>query len=105
MSEPSKVGSTAPGRYGLGGIGGVGANGGNGGIGGIGGSALLTLQETGITAAWNLQGDAASPAFAGQVRLSFGISRLPAANTMHSTDSLSVFWLGPRSWQIGRAHV
>ena len=82
VPEQDNIGSAAPGHY------------------GVAASTLLTLQETPIAVAWNLQGDAADPAFAEQVQRAFGLTRLPETNATHTTDRLTAFWLGPTSWLL-----
>lgn len=60
----------------------------------------LSLRDTLLGAAWNLQGDATDPAFAAQVRRTFDL-RLPT--TPHATvsgDGLLALSLGPTSWLL-----
>ena len=85
MSEPSDIGSTAPGHY---------------GVASASGNELLAFRQLRIAAGWNLQGDPFDPTFMAQVRRSFAIDGLPAANTTCETDLLRVFWLGPTSWLL-----
>ena len=75
------VGSTAPGHYGP-------------------PSTGLSLAETTIAAAWNVQGDAARPAFVEEVRRLLGVALPTAPNTTAQSDALTALWLGPTSWLL-----
>ena len=92
MSEQHSPWSTAPGHY------------------GIASSSRLTLQETRIAAAWNLQGDGSDAAFTDQAMRSFGIAQLPGTNGTVRSKAVRAFWLGPGSWLLlagsvpGEAH-
>jgi len=48
---------------------------------------MLTLHETTIAHAWNVQGDASKMALA-----------LPGPNAVTRADGTAILWLGPRSW-------
>ena len=74
-------GSTAPGHYGP-------------------VPAGVTLAETRLTGAWNVQGDASRPRFAEAVRRLFDIALPAAPNTTARNDALTVLWLGPTSWLV-----
>ncbi len=76
-----RIGSAIPGRYGA-------------------GPANLVLAETMIAAAWNVQGDASRAEFTDQVARQFSIPLPVAPNTTASSDQLTAFWLGPRSWLL-----
>jgi sarcosine oxidase subunit gamma len=75
------IGSTAPGHYGAAATG-------------------VTLAETTIAAAWNVQGDPARPAFVDEVRRAFGVALPQAPNTTAATDALTALWQGPTSWLL-----
>jgi sarcosine oxidase, subunit gamma len=63
-------------------------------------STGVTLAEATIAHAWNVQGDAALPAFAdGALRL-FGIALPAAPNTTARNARLTALWLGPTSWLL-----
>lgn len=67
---------------------------------GVAGTARLSLRETTLTAAWNLQGKPSNAQFMEQVRLLFGVCLPLAVNTAVDTDMLSAIWLGPASWLL-----
>lgn len=79
--DAAAIGSTAPGHYGAAATG-------------------VTLADTSIAAAWNVQGDPARPPFAGEVRRAFGVTLPQAPNTIVATDALTALWLGPTSWLL-----
>ena len=62
--------------------------------------AGVTLAETQLTDAWNLQGDAARPRFAETVRRLFDVTLPATPNTTAKSDALTVLWLGPTSWLL-----
>ena len=82
MSDERTIGATTPGRY------------------GVAGPMMLSLREASIAAAWNLQGDAASPAFNAHVQATLGISLPTRPNTMSAANDVSVLWLGPTAWLL-----
>ena len=82
MPDHSAIGSTTPGHY------------------GVAGTSVLSLQETTIAAAWNLQGDPAQSALMAHVLRSFGTPLPVAPNTTLETGLLSAVWLGPTSWLL-----
>lgn len=79
--DAAAIGSTAPGHYGAAATG-------------------VTLAETSIVAAWNVQGDPARPPFADEVRRAFGVTLPQAPNTIIASDALTALWLGPTSWLL-----
>lgn len=79
--DAAAIGSTAPGHYGAAATG-------------------VTLAETSIAAAWNVQGDPARPPFADEVQRVFGVALPLAPNTTAATDALTALWLGPTSWLL-----
>ena len=79
--DAAAIGSTAPGHYGAAATG-------------------VTLAETSIAAAWNVQGDPARPPFADEVQRAFGVALPLAPNTTAATDALTTLWLGPTSWLL-----
>jgi sarcosine oxidase subunit gamma len=60
----------------------------------------VTLAETSIAAAWNVQGDPARPEFADDVWRLFGVALPQAPNTTAASDALTALWLGPTSWLL-----
>ena len=83
MADPtaSSIGSTAPGRYGAGG-------------------ARLVLGELSLAGAWNVQGKSAGSTLVDEVQATLDV-RLPLTpNTMHKSDAIAAFWLGPQSWLL-----
>ncbi len=82
VTEQAKMTSTNPGHY------------------GVVGRTRLTLQETEVALAWNLQGDPANPVFAERVGSRFGMARLPARNAALFNRTFTAFWLGPASWLL-----
>ena len=82
MPDHSAIGSTAPGCY------------------GTGETPLVSLRETTIAAAWNIQGKPEKPAFLEQVLATFGTALPLAPNTTLASDALSALWLGPESWLL-----
>ena len=75
------IGSPAPGHYGPAATG-------------------VTLVETPIAAAWNVQGDAARPPFVEAARRLFGIALPATPNTCAASEALTALWLGPTSWLL-----
>ncbi|HEY2864602.1 MAG TPA: sarcosine oxidase subunit gamma family protein [Casimicrobiaceae bacterium] len=86
MSESTHapIGSTAPGRYGS-------------------GDSTLILGEATIAAAWNIQGDGASPSFSTTVQRIAGVALPLAPNTASRGTAAIALWLGPFSWLVARA--
>ena len=82
MSEPRTPVFAKPGRY------------------GADGPAQATLQEAAISAAWNLQGDPAKPAFAEAARSLLGTPLPVLSNTAAAGDAMTIAWLGPTSWLL-----
>jgi heterotetrameric sarcosine oxidase gamma subunit len=60
----------------------------------------VTLAETTIAAAWNVQGDARRPEFLAAARRAFDLSLPTAPNTTARTEALTALWLGPSSWLV-----
>ncbi|MEO5772106.1 MAG: sarcosine oxidase subunit gamma family protein, partial [Burkholderiaceae bacterium] len=60
----------------------------------------MSLRETTIAAAWNVQGKPEKPAFLEQVRTSFGIALPLTPNATAATDNITALWLGPESWLL-----
>lgn len=82
MAESSTdVGSTAPGRYGV-------------------GNPRLQLGMITMNGAWNVQGNCARPALAAEARRIFAVDLPSQANTTARGDSMTAFWLGPESWLL-----
>jgi sarcosine oxidase subunit gamma len=79
--DAAAIGSTAPGHYGAAATG-------------------VTLAETSIAAAWNVQGDPARPEFADDVWRLFGVALPQAPNTTAASDALTALWQGPTSWLL-----
>ena len=75
------IGSRAPRQYGV-------------------GASAVTLAETTITAAWNVQGDSARAAFLTQVQRVFNVALPLVPNTLTRGVAWTAFWLGPRSWLL-----
>lgn len=82
MSDPQLIDLTRPGHH------------------GVAATTQLTLRETTLAAAWNLQGDPRNPLFIEQVRRSFGMTLPTAPNTMRQANRLTAMWLGPTSWLL-----
>lgn len=87
MADPNlfEIGAAMPGHYGAGATG-------------------VTLAETTIAGAWNVQGDARQPAFVAAARQAFALE-LPTtpngtARTEGLTEALTALWLGPASWLV-----
>lgn len=82
MAEPgaAAIGSTAPGHYGAEATG-------------------VTIMETPIATAWNVQGDLARPGFVDAVR-ALGVALPQAPNSISASDAVSALWLGPTSWLL-----
>ena len=62
--------------------------------------APLTLAETTLTTAWNVQGDPTRAPFIDEVDRLFGVRLPTAANTTAKGPALLALWLGPRSWLL-----
>ena len=75
------IGSTAPGHYGAAG-------------------SDITLAETAIAAAWNVQGDPARPTFVEKAERLFDIVLPLAPNTMTRSATRTALWLAPKSWLL-----
>ena len=80
-ADNGAIGEVTPGHYGAAAIG-------------------VTLHEAVIVSAWNLQGDAARPAFVAQAQHTFGVTLPVVANATAKSDALSALWLGPTSWLL-----
>ncbi len=74
------IDTTRPGHYGAAGTG-------------------VTIAETMIVAAWNVQGDPARASFV-EVRRVFDIALPTSPNNIATTGALTAVWLGPRSWLL-----
>jgi len=83
VSDPGDdgIGLTTPGHYGAAATG-------------------VTLAETTIAAAWNVQGDATRTAFTDEVLRQFGVALPTEPNTTAHTAELTALWLGPTSWLL-----
>ncbi len=83
MADPNlfEIGAAMPGHYGAAATG-------------------VTLAETTIAGAWNVQGDAGRPEFLATARQAFGLSLPTTPNTTARTEALTALWLGPASWLI-----
>lgn len=79
--DPGLIGSTAPGNYG-------------------GAASEVTLAETTIAAAWNVQGDPARAPFLAQVQRLFDVALPLVPNTTTRGVAWTALWLGPRSWLL-----
>jgi len=75
------IGSTRPGRYGV-------------------GEAHLVLAELTVAGAWNVQGKPGHPTFADEVHAMLGVRPPLQPNTTNCSDGLAAFWLGPESWLL-----
>jgi len=75
------IGSTAPGHYGAEATG-------------------VTIMETSIAAAWNVQGDLARPGFVDAVQRRFGVTLPQAPNSSFTGDTITALWIGPASWLL-----
>jgi sarcosine oxidase subunit gamma len=62
--------------------------------------SALTLRESAIALAWNVQGDATRPALADAARRLFGVALPLAPNTTARGDAWTALWLGPTSWLV-----
>ncbi len=60
----------------------------------------ITLVEVPIAAAWNVQGDASRAGFADQVARQFSIALPIVPNTTARGETMTAFWLSPRSWLL-----
>ena len=79
--DAGTIGSTAPGHYGV-------------------GPSEVTLAETTIAAAWNVQGNPArAPFLAGAQRL-FAVALPLVPNTTSRGAAWAALWLGPESWLL-----
>lgn len=83
MSETGtgEIGSTIPGHYGA-------------------SESAVTLSAATITAAWNVQGDAARTAVVADVARLFGVALPVVLGDTARADALLALWLGPRSWLL-----
>ena len=79
--DPGSIGSTVPGHYGADGTG-------------------VTLAETAIARAFNIQGDSARAPFVAEVRRLFDVALPVNPNTMTRSAGQSALWLGPKSWLL-----
>jgi sarcosine oxidase subunit gamma len=60
----------------------------------------VTLSETTIAGAWNVQGDAHRPEFLAAGRQAFDLALPTAPNATTRTHALTALWLGPASWLV-----
>lgn len=83
MSETGtrEIGSTIPGHYGA-------------------SESAVTLSAATITAAWNVQGDAARTTVIADAARLFGIALPVVPGDTARADALLALWLGPRSWLL-----
>ena len=77
----SAIGSTVAGHYGVEATG-------------------VTITETSIAAAWNVQGDFARPGFVDAVQRGFGVTLPRAPNSSFTGDTITALWIGPASWLL-----
>jgi sarcosine oxidase subunit gamma len=64
----------------------------------------ITLAEMPVGVAWNVQGDASRMEFTDQVTRQFSVTLPTRPNTTARSSSLTIFWLGPRSWLLVAAN-
>jgi sarcosine oxidase subunit gamma len=62
--------------------------------------AGVTLAETTVAAAWNIQGDPAHAPFADAARRLFGLALPSVPNATERHAALTGLWLGPTSWLL-----
>jgi sarcosine oxidase subunit gamma len=60
----------------------------------------VTLTETTMASAWNVQGDARRPEFLAAAQGAFDLALPTAPNTTARTEALTALWLGPASWLV-----
>ncbi len=83
MAEPNlfEIGAAMPGHYGAAATG-------------------VTLAETTIAAAWNVQGDPRRPELLAAAREAFDLPLPTTPKTTTRTEALTALWLGPASWLV-----
>jgi sarcosine oxidase subunit gamma len=64
------------------------------------GTTHVTLAETTIAGAWNVQGDARRPEFLAAARKAFDLALPTSPNGTARTEALTALWLGPASWLV-----
>jgi sarcosine oxidase subunit gamma len=62
--------------------------------------AGVTIAETTIVAAWNVQGDPARASFVDEVGRALDIALPTLPNAIAVSANLTAIWLGPRSWLL-----
>jgi sarcosine oxidase subunit gamma len=60
----------------------------------------VTLADTTIGGAWNVQGDAGRPEFLAAARVTLGLALPMTPNTATRIEALTALWLGPASWLV-----
>lgn len=60
----------------------------------------VTITETTIAAAWNVQGDPSRASFIDEARRQFDVTLPTSPNTISVTPTLTAIWLEPRSWLL-----
>jgi sarcosine oxidase subunit gamma len=63
-------------------------------------AAGVTLAETTIAGAWNVQGEPGDAGFLAAAQQAFGQDLPTAPNTTRRTEALTALWLGPASWLV-----
>jgi sarcosine oxidase, subunit gamma len=58
------------------------------------------MAELTIATAWNVQGNATLPDFLEEARRLFEVALPTQPNTTARSDTLTAFWLGPKSWLL-----
>ena len=83
MADPNlfEIGAAMPGHYGAAATG-------------------VTLAETTIAGAWNVQGDPGRPELLAAAGRTFGLALPTTPNTTTRTETLTALWLGPASWLV-----
>jgi sarcosine oxidase subunit gamma len=79
--DAGTIGSTAPGHYGV-------------------EASEVTLAETTIAAAWNVQGDGERAPFLSEVQRLFEVALPLVPNTTTHGVAWTALWLGPKSWLL-----
>jgi sarcosine oxidase subunit gamma len=64
----------------------------------------VTLAETTIAGAWNVQGDPRRPEFLAAARRAFDLALPTTPNGTVRTDALTALWLGPAAWLVVASH-
>jgi hypothetical protein len=60
----------------------------------------VTLADTTIGGAWNVQGDPRRPELLAAARQAFGLELPTTPNTTTRTEAWTALWLGPASWLV-----